>query len=211
MHSYLLKFSEYSWKHNIFKMLKEKLNTFRIILGSQSPRRKELLSSLDLDFEINVKSVDEIYPDGLTNIEIAEHLARLKANAFSPATNEIVITADTIVCLQNVVLGKPKDAEQANQMLQQLSGKTHEVITGVTIKSSDTEKTFADTTAVTFKPLTADEIHYYIKHYRPFDKAGAYGIQEWIGQIGITKMEGSYFTVMGLPVHRVYDELLKFC
>ncbi len=192
-------------------MLKQKLQGYQLILGSQSPRRKELLSELDLPFEVVVKSVDEIYPSGLTNLKIAEHLAHLKADAFLPTANEIIITADTIVCLENTILGKPKDAEQASEMLQQLSGKTHEVITGVTIKSNPKEKTFADSTSVTFKPLTSEEIEYYISHYKPFDKAGAYGIQEWIGQIGITKMEGSYFTVMGLPVHRVYDELLKFC
>lgn len=194
-------------------MLREKLNLkgIKLILGSQSPRRKELLSSLDLDFKVITKNVDETYPNGLSNKEIAEYLAKLKSSVFQPKEDEIVITSDTIVCLGNSVLGKPKNSAQAAEMLGNLSGNSHEVITGVCIKSEDKEITFSDTTIVNFKILSDNEIEYYINNYKPFDKAGSYGIQEWIGQIGITKVEGSYFTVMGLPTHQVYKELLKFC
>ena len=194
-------------------MLREKLNLkgIKLILGSQSPRRKELLSSLDLDFKVITKNVDETYPNGLSNKEIAEYLAKLKSSVFQPKEDEIVITSDTIVCLGNSVLRKPKNSAQAAEMLGNLSGNSHEVITGVCIKSEDKEITFSDTTIVNFKILSDNEIEYYINNYKPFDKAGSYGIQEWIGQIGITKVEGSYFTVMGLPTHQVYKELLKFC
>jgi septum formation protein len=194
-------------------VLREKLNLkgIKLILGSQSPRRKELLSSLDLDFKVITKNVDETYPNGLSNKEIAEYLAKLKSSVFQPKEDEIVITSDTIVCLGNSVLRKPKNSAQAAEMLGNLSGNSHEVITGVCIKSEDKEITFSDTTIVNFKILSDNEIEYYINNYKPFDKAGSYGIQEWIGQIGITKVEGSYFTVMGLPTHQVYKELLKFC
>jgi septum formation protein len=192
-------------------MLQQQLEGKKIILGSQSPRRKELLASLDIHFEVIAKDVEEIYPDGLSNIQIAEHLANLKASVFIPNKNEIIITADTIVCLGNTVLGKPTDKESAMEMLSNLSGKSHQVITGVSILSDQQQITFSDTTTVYFTGLSAEEILFYVNNYKPFDKAGAYGIQEWIGQIGITKIEGSYFTVMGLPVHRIYEELLKFC
>ncbi|MBL4653029.1 MAG: septum formation protein Maf [Flavobacteriales bacterium] len=192
-------------------MLARHLKGIKIILGSQSPRRKELLSSLDIRFEVQVKEVDEVFPESLSNSQIAEHLAALKASVFSPLENEIVVTADTIVCLGTQILGKPKDKNEAINMLTDLSGKSHEVITGVVLKSREKEITFSDTTVVCFKELSNQEIEYYVAKYKPFDKAGAYGIQEWIGQIGITKIEGSYFNVMGLPTHRVYDELLKFC
>ena len=194
-------------------MLKEKLKLEgkRLILGSQSPRRKELLTSLDLDFDVFAKKVDETYPNGLSNKEIAEYLANLKSTVFKPLSNEIIITADTIVCVGNEILGKPSTKTEASQMLKKLSARAHEVITGVSIKSMNNEYTFSDTTSVHFGKLTYDEIDYYIDTYKPYDKAGSYGIQEWIGQVGITKIEGSYFNVMGLPVHRVYAELLKFC
>ena len=194
-------------------MLKEKLKLKgkKLILGSQSPRRKELLASLNLDFDVFAKEVDETYPNGLSNKEIAEYLANLKSIVFKPLSNEIIITADTIVCIGNEILGKPSTKTEASQMLKKLSARAHEVITGVSIKSMNNEYTFSDTTSVHFGKLTYDEINYYIDTYKPYDKAGSYGIQEWIGQIGITKIEGSYFNVMGLPVHRVYAELLKIC
>ena len=194
-------------------MLKEKLKLKgkKLILGSQSPRRKELLASLNVDFDVFAKEVDETYPNGLSNKEIAEYLANLKSIVFKPLSNEIIITADTIVCVDNEILGKPSTKTEASQMLKKLSARAHEVITGVSIKSMNNEYTFSDTTSVHFGKLTYDEIDYYIDTYKPYDKAGSYGIQEWIGQIGITKIEGSYFNVMGLPVHRVYAELLKIC
>ncbi|MBL4624481.1 MAG: septum formation protein Maf [Flavobacteriales bacterium] len=192
-------------------MLREQLKSKRIILGSQSPRRKELLASLDIEFVVLVKEVDEVFSKELSSTQIAEQLAMLKASVFTPGENEIIITADTIVYLNKNVLGKPKNKEQAMEMLTNLSDKSHQVITGVCIKSGRQEITFSDNTVVHFKKLSSEEIGYYVDHYKPFDKAGAYGIQEWIGQIGITKIEGSYFNVMGLPVHLVYDELLKFC
>lgn len=194
-------------------MLKEKLKLKgkKLILGSQSPRRKELLASLNVDFDVFAKEVDENYPNGLSNKEIAEYLANLKSIVFKPLSNEIIITADTIVCIGNEILGKPSTKTEASQMLKKLSDRAHEVITGVSIKSMNNEYTFSDTTSVHFGKLTYDEINYYIDTYKPYDKAGSYGIQEWIGQIGITKIEGSYFNVMGLPVHRVYAELLKIC
>lgn len=194
-------------------MLKEKLKLKgkKLILGSQFPRRKELLASLNVDFDVFAKEVDENYPNGLSNKEIAEYLANLKSIVFKPLSNEIIITADTIVCIGNEILGKPSTKTEASQMLKKLSDRAHEVITGVSIKSMNNEYTFSDTTSVHFGKLTYDEINYYIDTYKPYDKAGSYGIQEWIGQIGITKIEGSYFNVMGLPVHRVYAELLKIC
>lgn len=192
-------------------MLATHLKGIKIILGSGSPRRKELLASLNIDFEVIAKEVDEVFPKELRNEQIAEHLSKLKASVFEPNAKEIIITADTIVCLSKEVLGKPKNKEEAITMLQNLSNKSHKVITGVTLKSREKEVTFSDITVVRFKKLSSEEIEYYIDNYKPFDKAGAYGIQEWIGQIGITKTEGSYFNVMGLPTHRVYDELLKFC
>jgi septum formation protein len=190
---------------------KLKLKGKKLILGSQSPRRKDLLASLDLDFKVITKNIDETYPNGLSNKEIAEYLANIKSTVFKPKSNEIIITADTIVCVGNEILGKPSTKIEAIQMLKKLSDRAHEVITGVSIKSMNNEYTFSDTTSVHFGKLTYDEIDYYIDTYKPYDKAGSYGIQEWIGQIGITKIEGSYFNVMGLPVHRVYAELLKFC
>ena len=190
---------------------KLKLKGKKLILGSQSPRRKDLLASLDLDFKVITKNIDETYPNGLSNKEIAEYLANIKSTVFKPKSNEIIITADTIVCVGNEILGKPSTKIEAIQMLKKLSDRAHEVITGVSIKSMNNEYTFSDTTSVHFGKLTYDEIDYYIDTYKPYDKAGSYGIQEWIGQIGITKIEGSYFNVMGLPVHRVYIELLKFC
>lgn len=185
----------------------------RLILASNSPRRKELLAGLGLEFEVRVmKGIDESYPDDLVGEDIPKYISMQKAKAYIPtlAPDEVLITSDTIVYIDGKVLGKPRDATDAHDMLRLLSGRTHEVITGVTIVESGREpRCFATTTLVTFKQLTDDEINYYITNYRPFDKAGAYGIQEWIGYIGVTSIEGSYFNVMGLPVQRVYESLIN--
>jgi septum formation protein len=175
-----------------------------IILASQSPRRKELLALLDLEFTVEVREVDEVFPDNIDVTEVAEYLAKLKASAFTNITDEqLIITADTVVVLDNKILGKPKNKAEATQMLQSLSNRSHRVITGVCIKTCDKTISFSNTTKVYFKELTASEIDYYIENYKPFDKAGSYGIQEWIGAIGITKIEGSYFNVVGLPIQEL--------
>lgn len=179
-------------------------------MASGSPRRQEFFKNLGLDFEIRLKPVKEEYPKRLTHFEISNYLAQLKALPFKNELqpNDILITSDTIVWHDNEALGKPRDAKEAFSMLKSLSGNTHEVITSVCFTTPTFEKTLHDVAKVTFKALTDDEINYYIETYKPFDKAGAYGIQEWIGQIGVTKLEGSYFTVMGLPVHLVYKTLM---
>lgn len=183
-----------------------------IILASKSPRRQELLKGLGFDFEIRTKEVEEIFPTNLKREEVALYLSELKSNAFvnEVKSNEIIITSDTIVCLEDTILGKPKNREDAVEMLQQLSGKMHDVITAVTLLSSKKQHSFFVSTSVYFKKLTAQEIDYYITNFKPYDKAGSYGVQEWIGYIGIEKIEGSYYNVMGLPVHQLYEELLKF-
>ena len=188
------------------------LGTHSIILGSKSPRRKELLSGLGVQFEVRTLDTNEDYPDTLNNREVPTFLAKLKAQALlsSLKTEEILITSDTIVLLENEILGKPKDATQAFDMLRKLSGKLHEVITGVHLQSQEKSKSFQVVTKVYFKKLTDSQIEYYIENYKPFDKAGGYGIQEWIGYIGISKIEGSYFNVVGLPVAELYDELKLF-
>jgi septum formation protein len=191
-------------------MLSEKLKNKNIILASGSPRRQELFKELGLDFSIMVKAVEEIYPSTLKAAEITNYLAELKAAAFSElAENDIVITADTIVWMNDKAIEKPKDKKHAIAMLQELSGRKHTVITSICIKTFTSEKVFYDETMVYFKPLSMEEINYYVENFEPFDKAGAYGIQEWIGYIGVTKIEGSYFNVMGLPVHKLYEELMK--
>ncbi len=182
----------------------------KIILASNSPRRKELLKGLDIDFEIRViKGIDESYPDDLPLKDIAQFIAHKKSlvykNAISP--DELVITADTIVICDNEVLGKPADADEAVIMLKKLSGKTHQVITGVCLTTQIRQKQFSVITDVTFDNLTDEEISYYVNNYKPFDKAGAYGIQEWIGYVGVSHLNGSYFNVMGFPVQRIYKEL----
>ena len=180
----------------------------KIILASNSPRRKELLGGLDIDFEVRVvQGIDESYPDDLPTAEIAEFISRKKAAGYAIADDELLLTADTIVVLGNEVMGKPKDAEEACEMLTKLSGKTHQVITGCCLRTNQLQKSFSVVTDVTFKDLSLDEIHYYVEHYKPFDKAGAYGIQEWIGFIGVTALNGSYFNVMGLPVQRIYEAM----
>ena len=190
----------------------ENLNKYKIILASNSPRRKELLSGLGVDYEVKtLPDVDESYPDGLSGEEIAKHIARGKAEAYRSLiqADELVITADTIVWLDGAVMGKPKDEEEAKDMLMRLSGKTHQVITGVCLTTASTQKTFATVTDVTFATLTDEEVDYYVTRYQPMDKAGSYGVQEWIGFVGVENLSGSYFNVMGLPIQRLYTELKK--
>ena len=193
-------------------MLNEKLQSVQLILASGSPRRQQFFKELGLEFEIRLKVIEEVYPPHLQASEITDYLAELKANAFSGElnANDLLVTSDTIVWHQNECLGKPKDYEDAFQMLQKLSNATHQVITSVCLKTVDRSETFHAITHVTFKPLTVDEIRYYLDHYQPFDKAGSYAIQEWIGYIGITKIEGSYTNVVGMPMQLVYDKLLTF-
>jgi septum formation protein len=193
-------------------MLREKLKNYKIVLASGSPRRQQFLRDLDADFEIRLKEVEEIYPDTLQGSEITDYLAELKAAALteSLSDNEILITSDTIVWHENRALGKPADKEDAFAMIKALSGKTHEVITSVCIKNAGNSETFNETTRVTFNPLTDEEIAYYLEEYKPYDKAGSYGIQEWIGLVAIARIEGSYANVVGLPVDKVYQRLLKF-
>jgi septum formation protein len=193
-------------------MYPEKLNRYRFILASKSPRRQFLLKELGIPFELVTKEVDESFPGHLQRDEIPLFLSRKKADAFERELDEktIVITADTIVWINDHVLNKPENAEEAGVMLRELSGNRHEVFTGVCLKSSKKEIAFAVKTVVYFRELTAGEIDYYISQYKPFDKAGAYGAQEFIGYIGVEKIEGSYFNVMGLPVKELYEELVKF-
>ena len=192
-------------------MLKN-LNKYKIILASNSPRRKELLSGLGVDYEVKtLPDVDESYPDGLSGEEIAKHIARGKAEAYRSLiqADELVITADTIVWLDGTVMGKPNDEAEAKSMLMRLSGKTHQVITGVCLTTASMQKTFATVTDVTFATLTDEEVDYYVTRYQPMDKAGSYGVQEWIGFVGVENLSGSYFNVMGLPIQRLYTELKK--
>ena len=184
--------------------------TMKLILSSNSPRRKELLAGLDIPFEVRViKGIDESFPDDLPTDEIAEFVSKKKAAAYAVAEDEIVITADTIVVLDGEVLGKPRDLDDAAAMLRRLSGRTHRVITGVTLKNEVKQTSFSVVSEVTFKSLSDDEISYYVHRYQPLDKAGAYGIQEWIGYIGVTSLSGSYFNVVGFPVQRIYEVLRK--
>ena len=186
---------------------------WKIILASNSPRRKELLAGLDLQFEVRVlQGIDESYPADLPTQKIAEFISKKKADAYveTMADDELVITADTVVILGDEVMGKPHDEADAKRMLGELSGRTHQVATGVTLSTRQRQMSFSVVTNVTFKELSADEIDYYVRTYQPMDKAGAYGIQEWIGYIGVTALEGSYFNVMGLPVQRIYEALKRF-
>lgn len=183
---------------------------FQIVLGSQSPRRKELLSLMNIDFRVEVQEVEESYPENLTPVEIATHIASKKAKAFKGlSANELLITADTIVAQHQHILGKPTDAAHAKEMIQQLAGNTHEVITAVAFQYQSQLITFHDCTKVYMNPLSESEINHYIENYKPYDKAGAYGIQEWIGLVAIQKIEGSYTNVMGLPTEKLYQELQK--
>lgn len=180
----------------------------KIILASNSPRRKELLRGLDVDFEVRVlKGIDESYPENLPTNMIAEYIAGKKATAYTIADDELLITADTIVVLGEEVMGKPADETDAKRMLRELSGKTHQVITGCCLKTTNKEKHFSVITDVTFKDLNEKEIEYYVEHYKPFDKAGSYGIQEWIGYVGVKELKGSYFNVVGFPVQRIYEAI----
>jgi septum formation protein len=192
-------------------MLKENLKNYKIILASGSPRRQQFFKDLDLDFEIRLKEIEEIYPNYLKANEITDYLAVLKANAFEGELNEneILVTSDTIVWHNNKALGKPKDYDDAFQILKTLSNETHDVITSVCFKTSKKSTVFHEITQVTFSILSDESIHYYLKNYQPFDKAGAYGIQEWIGFIGVSKIEGSYANVMGMPTNKVFDYLIN--
>jgi septum formation protein len=193
-------------------MLHQKLQQKNIILASGSPRRQALLKGLDIPFEIKLKPVNEVYDNNLKEEKITNYLASLKASVFSNelTKNDILITSDTIVWNEKGALEKPQNKREAIAMIQSLSNKTHKVITSVCLKSVTKEKVFHSLTEVSFKKLSLQEIEYYVEKYKPYDKAGAYGIQEWIGFIGVTKINGSYFNVMGLPVNKLYEELLKF-
>ncbi len=194
-------------------MINRRLNGRKIVLASQSLRRQYLLKELGLDFEIMETHVKEEYPQGLAPEEIAVYLARLKADAFDVSRLDsmtLIITADTIVSLGDEILGKPSGYHEAVTMLQKLSGRRHEVITAVCLKSAKKEHVFFVRSSVYFKDLTLEEIEYYIDNFQPFDKAGGYGVQEWIGYIGISRIEGSFFNVMGLPVKELYEQILLF-
>lgn len=191
-------------------MLKEKLKNYNVILASKSPRRQQFFKDLDIDFTIQLKEVEEIYPKELKENEITDFLADLKSKAFTDLQeHDLLITSDTIVWLKGKALGKPKNHEDAFNMLRALSGNKHQVITSISIKSRSFQKIINDVTTVSFKELSDEEINYYINNYKPFDKAGAYGIQEWIGFIAIDNIQGSYFNVVGLPVHKLYKELIE--
>lgn len=188
----------------------DNLKKYKIILASNSPRRRELLSGLGVDYEVKiVPGIDETYPESLNGEEIPVYIAQEKANAYraSLQPDELVITADTIVYVDGMVLGKPVDEADACRMLRMLSGRTHQVITGVCLTTVDFQKSFASVTEVTFDTLSDEEIGYYVEKYRPMDKAGSYGVQEWIGCVGVTGLKGSYYNVMGFPVQRLYKEL----
>ena len=188
------------------------LPNYKIILASKSPRRKQLLESIGIEFEVKTIEVDEVFPAHLNKEKIPVYLAELKAKPFQPnlKENDLVITADTIVWYKNRVLGKPENEKEAKQMLQLLSGKKHQVISGVCLTSKNKQVSFSSTSNVWFKVLANHEIDYYIEKYKPYDKAGAYGIQEWIGAIGITHIEGSFYNVMGLPIQKLYEANQNF-
>lgn len=190
-------------------MLRDKLKGYKIILASGSPRRQQFFKDLDIDFEIRLKDVEEIYPEALKAEAITNYLAELKAKSFEGElqTNELLITSDTIVWMNNEALGKPKDYDDAFKILRKLANATHEVITSVCFTTNSSSETIFEITKVTFSQLSDEAIHYYLENYKPFDKAGAYGIQDWIGLIGISKIEGSYTNVVGLPTEKVYHYL----
>lgn len=193
-------------------MFLQNLEKYEIILASKSPRRQQLLSDLGLKFTVRSMDIMEEFPEGLGMTEVPIYLAELKAEAFRRhlQKNQLVITADTIVWLEGQVLGKPVDYADGFRMLSELSGKKHEVVTGVCLLSAEKKTSFFALTDVWFKPLSDKEIHYYLENYRPYDKAGAYGIQEWIGYVGINHIEGSFFNVMGLPIQSLYEQLKTF-
>ena len=190
----------------------DNLKKYKVILASNSPRRKELLGGLGIGYEVKtMPDIDESYPDGLSMEEVPVYIARSKADAYRPLMqpDELIITADTIVWLDGVVMGKPKDEEEACDMLRRLSGQTHQGVTGVCLTTIDRQQSFATVTDVTFDRLTEEEITHYVSRYQPMDKAGAYGIQEWIGYVGVRSIKGSYFNVVGLPIQRLYQELKR--
>lgn len=194
-------------------MTDTRFQTKNLILASESPRRQTLMKELGLDFEVREPRVREHYPENLTPVQIAVYLAELKSNSFDVSgfsENTILITADTIVSIDDEILGKPGNYREAVCMLQKLSGHKHDVITAVCLRSGSRQKTFHVLSSVYFKELSMEEIDYYIENFHPFDKAGGYGVQEWIGYIGITRIEGSFFNIMGLPVKELYEELLLF-
>jgi septum formation protein len=194
-------------------MLPENIRKYKIILASNSPRRQQVLHEMGIHFEVRVKPVDEIFPPELTKEAVAIFLSELKAKAFLAAEfeeDELLITADTIVCLGDEILNKPNDREHAIEMLTKLSGRKHEVITGVCLRSKEKMTSFAVSTQVYFRELSKEEIMYYVDVFQPFDKAGSYGIQEWIGFVGITKIEGSYFNVVGFPTEKIFEALKNF-
>lgn len=190
-----------------------KITNYKVLLASNSPRREELLRGIDIDFEVKVlPDIDESYPDNIPSEEIAEFVAIKKAKPYAASLHEdeLLLTADTIVLLEDKVLGKPANKKEAKQMLRQLSGKTHRVITGVCLTSTKKQTSFSATSDVEFGKLTDQEIEYYVERYSPMDKAGAYGVQEWIGYVAVKHINGSYYNIMGLPIQRVYRELIKF-
>ncbi|OIQ36979.1 MAG: septum formation protein Maf [Bacteroidetes bacterium MedPE-SWsnd-G1] len=192
-------------------MKKLKLNKYNIILASGSPRRQQFLKDLQLDFKIDVREIEEVFPHVLKGTEITDFLAKLKSEPFTDLNNnDLLITSDTIVWLNNEAIGKPKDRNDAIKILSQLSGNMHEVITSICFKTTNSIKIINDVTKVYFKDLSKNEIEYYVDNFQPFDKAGSYGIQDWIGYIGVEKIEGSYFNVMGFPVHKFHQEMLKY-
>ncbi len=194
-------------------LLHDRLKDFRLILASQSPRRRQLLADAGLEYVLAPRfECDEVFPDDMAADDVAGYLSRLKSEAYPEVLGErdILLTADTVVVVDNDILGKPASREEAVAMIEHLSGRRHKVITGVTLRSCSAVKTFSVCSDVVFRTLSAEEIAYYVEEYRPMDKAGAYGIQEWIGYVGIERIEGSFYNVMGLPVQRVYVELDKF-
>ncbi|PLX13080.1 MAG: septum formation protein Maf [Marinilabiliales bacterium] len=194
-------------------MLSNFLKDYKLILASNSPRRRLLLSEMGLDFELMVREIEEVFPQELNPEEAAIYLAKNKASAFKAEEllpNKIIITADTVVALGDLILGKPEDKKDAVKILESLSARSHDVITGICIKSANKTHAFAASTKVYFKELSSEEIEFYIDNFKPYDKAGAYGIQEWIGHVAIERIEGSYFNVMGLPTHVLYEELMRF-
>lgn len=191
----------------------ENLDKYDVILASKSPRRQELLAGMGVKFRVMTRDVVEDYPPSLPAVDVPAFLSRKKASAFEInelPENYLVIASDTVVIIDNQILGKPKDADDATRMLRLLSGQTHKVVSGVTIKTKDVTETFSAVSDVTFNILNDNEIHFYIEKYRPFDKAGAYGVQEWIGYIGVSAVKGSFYNVMGLPTQMLYQTLKKF-
>ncbi len=194
-------------------MMLENIKKYNVVLASKSPRRQELLKGVGLEFSVLTKDVDESYPSSMSVYDVAPYLSVKKAKAFDDdelPENYMVITADTVVIVNDTILGKPKDEEEAHEMLGMISGKKHSVITGVTIRTNDKVKTFSVVSKVSFEALDKEEIEYYVNTFKPYDKAGAYGIQEWIGYIGVNYVEGSYFNVMGLPTQKLYKMLKTF-